>query len=208
MRRLIIALSLIMLLLPVPAYAVPDTYVPSYVNQEPILLPDSPLYFLKTVYETFRYALAFTPKKKVDIGMFLAERRLQEAKKVTKQGNEEQAAKLLEDYRSRLGNVQQTVKTAAEVGGTAVKLSQQAKQSFQRQKEIMDSMGVSFDTVSDLEDDLGSKVTTISATLRRPYRVPEKKQSTPSADTASPSIFGTILNWLLGQRELIAPVAE
>ncbi len=208
MQRIIFALGLVLVLLPTTAFAVPEDYVPAYVDKEPVLLPNSPLYFLKTVYETFRYALAFTPKEKVAVGMFFAERRLQEAKKVSNRGNEEQAAKLLEDYQSRLRKVQHTAKTAAEVGGTAVRLSQQAKNSLKRQKELMDAMGVSFDSVSDLESDLGSKVTTISATLRRPYKVPDSKTATPSSNSQGTNFFGTLLQWLMGSREIVKPVVD
>ncbi len=208
MQKILVILGLGLILISFPTPAVGSGYIPAYVNKEPVLLPDSPLYFVKTIYETFRYVLAFTPKRKVDLGMFLAERRLREAEKAAEVGNKEQAAKLLTDYQKKLESIQQIIQTAGEVGSTASGFSSQTQESWRRQKDILDTMGVNFDAVTDLESNLDSKVTTISATIRRPYKVPVSKTATQSSQTTSPSFFGKILNWLLGNNKLISPTAS
>lgn len=167
---------------------------PSSSLREPVLLPDSPFYFLKTIYETFRYALAFTPRRRVSSNLFLAEERLREAQVMAEQGKELVFGHLLDDYEDRLEVAQDNLERARSVGEGAVAVSQEVSQSWARQKSILARMGVSVGVTDEISEELG-KVTTVSATLKRPVDWWRE-------------LTGSLADLFRVQREPLSPVAQ
>ena len=104
----------------------------AFAAPEPVLLPDSPLYFLKTVYETFRYALALTPKEKVDLNLIFAETRLDEAVAMAIRGKSGAANKLITDYEKRINTVR-----------SDVALLQKFNEDISQQKDALSNFGFS-----------------------------------------------------------------
>lgn len=64
----------------------------------PEVMPDNPVYFLKTLYEKIITFLSFGDTKKAERYSKLAERRLYEAEKMAEKGKEELTKRLLEEY--------------------------------------------------------------------------------------------------------------
>jgi len=64
----------------------------------PVIMPDSPVYFIKIWYEKIIIFFTFGDANKAERFSELAERRLYEAEKMAEQGKEQLTQKLLEEY--------------------------------------------------------------------------------------------------------------
>jgi len=90
---------------------------------EPGLLPDHPLYFLKTLSESIQTLFAFGEANRVNRHMILAEKRLAEAQALIAQGKTELAEKIMNRYQEQFTR--------------AFTFAQQAKEKGQNSDEIM-----------------------------------------------------------------------
>lgn len=89
---------------PYPAFALTAT-PSSALNLEiaaPLLLPDSPFYFLKTLLESVSLFFAFSPSRKLSLHLSLSEKRLAEALALARKDKPDLVAKLLGGISSHL----------------------------------------------------------------------------------------------------------
>lgn len=82
----------------------------------PRLLPDNPLYFLKSWKERVELFLAQTPEAKAEKYTELATRRIAEAKMMIRKNKHQFVAKLMEKHDENLGKAKEKIKEAQEKG--------------------------------------------------------------------------------------------
>lgn len=103
----------------------------------PQVMPDSPLYFLKIWYEKVILFFAFNDAKKAEQYSKLAERRLYEAEKMARKGNEKLTKKALEAYEEYLNKAitkaEEAKKEAQE--GTKKAAEERANQALEKISE-------------------------------------------------------------------------
>lgn len=83
---------------------------------DPGILPDHPLYFVKSIGESFGGAFSFGQTAKIDRGIKLSEKRLAEARALADKGESDLASSTLERYQSELEDIQERVDRARSQG--------------------------------------------------------------------------------------------
>ncbi|MBM4402376.1 MAG: hypothetical protein FJ044_03975 [Candidatus Cloacimonetes bacterium] len=73
------------------------------------ILPDSPLYFLKKIWEGLQLVLAAEPEQRGEVLLSLAEKRLAEGISLIKKGDWQQAIVTLQNYQGQFENAQSTL---------------------------------------------------------------------------------------------------
>lgn len=83
------------------------------------LLPDSPFYFLKTLWEWGRLVWVRTPELRAQLHLYLAQTRLSEAAKMSEKGEGLVVEKLMVEYDNHLSRAKETMDKAQTVSGEA-----------------------------------------------------------------------------------------
>ncbi len=103
----------------------------------PRLLPDHPLYFVKTSWEKVRLAFTFDKLAKVKYQLNLAEKRIAEASALIKKDKSELAEKSMERYRVRIDKILVDTQESKEKGKDVDVLVEKLSRSTLRHQEVM-----------------------------------------------------------------------
>lgn len=106
------------------------------IINNPGLLPDSPIFFLKTWYEKAQLAFTFDNAKKAVMEHRFALRRVVEAEKLVEKGNVELAQQHLEKYQGLLDGLQERV-AGAENAGKDVNALLGKLELFQERQQVV-----------------------------------------------------------------------
>lgn len=144
---LLILFGLILAFTPIAALLVNAEAIDTAKTQEnelnvedPGILPDSPFYFFKTVYERIQIFATLNKDKKAMLEMKLANKRLREAQKMADIGKTDQAEKMLQKWQERVDRITQKLEARKAKGEKVENLLEKLKENHLRQQEHMDEI--------------------------------------------------------------------
>lgn len=149
LRKFISLILTILLLLAVfrPAQAQEMTPIPTPTptvteapteTEDPGILPDSPFYFLKTVWEKIQEFLTLDPLKKAELHLRFAQRRLEETQKMCEKGKCGIAEKWLERFQEKIEIATRSAERAQEAGRDVTALVEKLQENLARQQAVLD----------------------------------------------------------------------
>lgn len=165
----------------------------------PTLLPSSPLYFLKTLYEGVRVFFVFDPVGKAEVFLEQADTRLNEAVASIKEGNTDVAARLV------LATSNYTDKAWKSVENQPLTLKKRLEETISQHTQTLNSLNENKDETlrgallkvedknQQLLEEVASKIDNFS------LNTPEKEE----IKTKKPSFFKNLFG-----RKFISPVVE
>ena len=103
----------------------------------PKLLPDHPLYFVKTVWEKVRLGFTFDSMAKAKYQINLIEKRIAEASALIKKGKNELAEKNIQRYKTQVDKIMVHIQKAREKGKDIEDLVVQLSKNTLRHQEVM-----------------------------------------------------------------------
>jgi len=156
------------------------------------LLPDNPLYFLKTLKEKAQLLVTRNASSQADLLLTFSQKRLAEAAKVAEKGKIHISEKLLAAFGEDVKAAQEKIRQAKAKGEATKNLFLRLQETVAYQKSVLEKI-----------PELGSFLVQIDESLREatPTAVPRVKISTG----------GGIFDWLrslLGRKEILKPLAE
>lgn len=107
---------------------------------EPIILPDSPLYFLKLFKEKVSLWLTFSPEKEVNKYLKLARLRMAEYQKMLEKGKPETAQKVLARYEETLNKVLEKIEELRREKQGILKISQDIEQILTKHTSVLQNV--------------------------------------------------------------------
>ncbi len=132
---ILFCLLFITLVLPVKTTAQAE-FLETY---QPTLLPDSPLYFLKTWWENIQLFFTFKEQAKADLYLKLANKRLIEAQKLTEKGKIELAQKILNKFQERMEKAISKLEALKETDKKEI-LIEKLKENLSRQQAVLEKV--------------------------------------------------------------------
>jgi len=104
---------------------------------DPGILPDSPLYFLKTWKRNIQLFFAFTPEKKAELELKFANEDVLVIQKLTEKGKYNIAEKLSEKYQKRIQKATEKLEQAKKRGKDVEALTEKLKENHLRQQDVL-----------------------------------------------------------------------
>ncbi len=150
------------------------------------ILPDNPLYFLKTIKEKVQLLVTRNTSAQANLLLDFSQKRLAEALKVAEKGKVHISEKLFEAFGQDIKTAQEKIAAAKASGERTYELLVKLQETVVYQKEVIEELQIEFD------QGLGA---TESGKMS-----PVKKPSGPG-----------IIDWvrgLFGRKEILSPLAE
>ena len=186
------------------AFAVEST--PSADNLPAVhILPDNPLYFLKTIKEKVQLLVTRNTSNQADLLLGFAQKRLAEALKVAEKGKPHISEKLLNAFGKDVEAAQQKIKEVKERGETTYNLLVELQKTIAYQKSVIEKLQGEIEALNsflvEVDQGLGEAV---------PRSYTETTESGKMSPVKKPSGPG-IIDWirsLFGKKEILKPLAE
>jgi hypothetical protein len=169
------------------------------VSELPVvhILPDNPLYFLKTVKEKIQLLIARSASSQADLILDFSQKRLAEALKVAEKGKIHISEKLLTAFGQDIKTAQEKIKEAKERGEKTYNLLVELQKTVAYQKSVIEELG-------DQAEQLGSFLVEIDEGLG-------EATESGKMQTRQPEKGLGILDWirgLLGKKEILKPLVR
>lgn len=144
------------------------------------ILPDNPLYFLKTLKEKAQLLVTRNTSSQANLLLDFSQKRLAEALKVAEKGKVHISEKLLEAFGQDVKMAQEKIKEAKEKGGKTYDLLVKLQETIAYQKSVVERL---------------EKVATESGKMSSPMKI------------SGLGIFDWLRS-LFGRKEILRPLAE
>lgn len=109
-------------------------------TEDPGILPDSPFYVLKTLWENVQEFLARDPLKKAELHLKFAQRRLAETQKMCEKGKCGIAERWLERFQVKIQKATWAAQKAQEKGKDVAALVEKLQANLERQQAVLDKV--------------------------------------------------------------------
>lgn len=192
--KLVIPVLLFCLLAQAPALAAEAT---ASADDLPVvhILPDNPLYFLKTLKEKVQLLVTRNTSAQANLLLNFSRERLAEALKVAEKGKIHISEKLLEAFGRDIETAQQKIREAKERGETTYTLLLELQKTVAYQKSVIEK--------------LGGRAAQLNSFL---VEIDQSLMATESGKMKQPAPSGSgIFDWLrglFGKKEILSPLAE
>jgi len=177
------------------------------------ILPDNPLYFLKTIKERVQLLLTSNASNEANLLLSFSQKRLAEALKVAEKGKVHISEKLFEAFGKDIEAAQKKIKGVKERGQHTYGLLIELQKTIAYQKSVVEELQGEADFYS---SEVGERVEALNSFL---VKIDEDlSEATGSASGGPPAVpYGRmkerqgIFDWLrglFGKKEILRPLAE
>jgi hypothetical protein len=175
------------------------------------ILPDNPLYFLKTIKEKVQLFFTRNTSDEVNLILGFAQKRLAEALKIAEKGKVHISEKLFEAFEKDIEAAQEKIKGARERGEKTYHLLTELQKTVAYQKSVIEELQGEADfyssEVQKRIEALNSFLVEIDQNLASPSAEPVKNVKISSSPRRKLDIFDW-LKGLFGKKEILTPLAE
>lgn len=166
------------------------------------ILPDNPLYFLKTIKEKAQLLFTRNTSNQAHLLLSFSQKRLAEALKVAEKGKPYISEKLFEAFGEDIEAAQQKIRKTKEGGERTYSLLVELQKTIAYQKSVLEKLQGEMEDLNSflvkVDQDLGA--TESAEPLNRVKMSPVKKSS-------GPGIFDW-LKGLFGKKEILSPLVR
>ncbi len=174
------------------------------------ILPDNPLYFLKTIKERVQLLLTSNASDEANLLLSFSQKRLSEALKVAEKGKVHISEKLFEAFGRDIEAAQKKIKEVKERGQRTYGLLIELQKTIAYQKSVVEELQGEADFYS---SEVGERVEALNSFL---IKIDEGLVATESGKMeqrpkTSPKIFDWIRGLfgnLFGKKEILSPIAQ
>ncbi len=165
------------------------------------ILPDNPLYFLKTIKEKVQLLVTRKTSSQADLLLDFSQKRLAEAIKVAEKGKIHISEKLFEAFGEDIAAAQEKIRKAKEEGETTYNLLVELQKTIAYQKSVIEKLGGQ-----------AAQLSSFLVEIDQSLEATESASGGPSATTRGkiqpgPVIFDWIRG-LFGKKEILKPLVE
>ena len=176
------------------------------------ILPDSPLYFLKTIKENTQLLVTRSDAGQADLVLKFAQKRLAEALKVAEKGKIHISEKLLDAFGKDVETAQQKIREARARGEKTYNLLVELQKTIIYQKSVIEKLQGEVDFyssgVGERIEALNSFLVEIDQDLGDSYTEATKSGKISAKDRSEGLNIFDWLKGLFGKRKILSPIAE